>query len=263
MGILMAASAIQGNSQTYTLPVANSSVQVNLTSGLSDWIVGGADQLGGQSFYYSLGTTEAPISQLGTPSAPMFTGASFGGVVLDTNLTVTYANSTLSLTTGYTLQALGNGATLTTAITIQNLSSVAQTLKFYQLSDFTLGGLTSGQTLQFAGTTFPFSVTQTGGGYLLNGSLSGTGLGTSVTVDEMAGNGNLGLGNGNVDPNFNNTLTASGSVDYGYEFIVTLGANSGIGITEIQTVPEPSTVTLVCSALGLCLLRLRRFAKQS
>ncbi len=260
--ILLLVLAIGAKAQTYTLSVAGSSLQVNTTTGgLSDWVVQGADQLALQSFYYSLGTTEYPISQISAPSAPIFTGSSSFGFILTTNISVTYANSELSLTTSYELAAMGGGtAGLQTSLAITNTSSTAETLQFYQLSDFTLGGVSSGQTVQFGTTNYPFSVTQTGPGTTLNGSLNGTSLGTAVSVEEIAGTSNFGLGNGNPAPNFDDSpLGATGSVEYAYEFTVNLPADSGVLIGELQTVPEPSTLTLVMpGGLALGLLYRRR-----
>jgi hypothetical protein len=261
--LLLAISVTGVRAQTYTLSVADSSLQVNLTGGLSNWTVGGANQLGQQSFYYTVGGLEYPINQISAPSTPQFSGLAFGGSILDTNLSVSYANTSLRLTTGYTLAVQGSGATLATTITLQNLSGASETLQFYQLSDFTLGGTSSGQAVQFLQTGFPYSVIQTGPGATLTGSLNGVGLGTTIPVGEMAGIGNLGLGNGNAAPNFGDTsLSASGTgVEYGYEFNLTLAANSGITISELQAVPEPSSIALFSfGLLALALLRRRTLA---
>jgi hypothetical protein len=261
--LLLSTSVTGVRAQTYTLSVADSSLQVNLTGGLSNWTVGGVNQLGLQSFYYTVGGLEYPINEISAPSAPEFSGLAFGGSILDTNMSVSYANSSLRLTTGYTLAVQGSGATLATTITLQNLSGTSQTLQFYQLSDFTLGGVSGGQAVQFLQTGFPYSVTQTGPGGILTGSLNGVGLGTTIPVGEMAGIGNLGLGNGNLAPNFGDTsLSASGTgVEYGYEFNLTLAGDSGITISELQAVPEPSSIALVSSGLlGLALLRRRTLA---
>lgn len=257
--ILLAASVIQSQAQTYPISVANSTLQVNLNTGVTGWTVGGVNQLASQSFFYSLSGVVYPLTQISPPSAPVFGGTSFGGTILDTNVTTSYANSTLSLKTQYQLAQQGSGASLATTITIQNVSSTAQTLQFYQLSDFTLGGISAGQSVQFLGTTTPFSVLQTGGGYTMTGSLSGIGLGSTVPVFQAAGNDNLGLVSSNSAPNFSgHPLSATGSVQYGYEFQVTLAANAGLSISEIQNVPEPSSLALLVSGMGgLALLRRR------
>ncbi|HTR40335.1 MAG TPA: PEP-CTERM sorting domain-containing protein [Pseudomonadales bacterium] len=258
IAVLLAASVIQSQAQT-TISVANSSLQVNLNTGVTGWTVGGVNQLVNQSFFYSLAGVVYPLSQISAPSSPVFGGSSFGGVLLNTNVSTSYANSTLSLKTQYQLAQQGSGASLATTITIQNVSSTTQTLQFYQLSDFTLGGISTGQNVQFLGTATPFTVTQTGGGYMMTGSLSGIGLGSTVPVFQAAGNDNLGLASGNPAPNFSgHPLSATGSVQYGYEFQVTLAANAGLSISEIQNVPEPSSMALLVSGIaGLALLRRR------
>jgi hypothetical protein len=258
--ILLAVPVFQSRAQN-TISVADSSLQWS-AAGLSGWTVNGVNELANQSLYYSLGGTEYPLTQLSAPSGPTFGGAGFGGVILDTNLSATYANSTLSVKTTYQLSQAGSGASVASTFTIQNLSSSSESLQFYQLSDFTLGGLTSGQSVLFPGTGTPFAVTQTGGGAVLNGSLSGLGLGTSIIVEEMAGTSNLGLGNGNPAPNFSDSpLSATGSVQYGYEFEVTLPSNSSFIISELQNVPEPSSAALVSSGVfGFALLRRRGLA---
>lgn len=264
IAFLLLVATIGAKAQTYNLSVADSSIQVNLTSGLSDWMTsGGPNQLGLQTFYYSIGSDEFPIQSISSAGTPSFTGAAFGGRILNTNITVTYENSALSLTTAYTLSVQGGGATLATTLSIQNVSTTNETVDLYQYSDFTLGGIAGGQSVQFLQTANPYAILQTGNGGILSGSLNVVGLGIPITVGEMAGTGALGLGNGNANPPFNDSsLSATGSVAYGYEFTATLTPDSSISISELQTVPEPSSVALVSSGLiGLGLLRKRGFKK--
>jgi hypothetical protein len=91
---------------------------------------------------------------------------------------------------------------------------------------------------------------QTGNGVTLNGQVNVPG----VTVGEVAGlydGTQFGLENGNTAPNFNSSvLSASGSnVDFGYEFEATLAPTSSFVISEIQIVPEPTSVALVSVGL--------------
>jgi hypothetical protein len=259
IGILVAATAIQGDAQTNTISVSDSSLQINLNGGLSGWTAGGVNQLANQWYYYSIGGTEFPINNLSAASTPTFSGLALGGKIINTNLTTTYANGTLSLTTSYTLGVQGSGSSLTTAITIENLSSVSQTIQFYQLSAFALGGISGGQTVQFLETTSPYAVLQTGNGGILTGTISGLTGGTSASIEEMAGTGNFGLGIGNPAPTFNDSsLTATGNADFAYEFIATVAPGSSISISELQSVPEPSPAAIVSAGLLVTGLLRRR-----
>jgi PEP-CTERM motif len=264
-GLALAVSVTSVSAQVYNLSAGTGTIELNLSNPslvnpLTAWTYNGIDQ-GSQSFFYTVGGVVYPIDQISSPSAPSFSGAAFDGKILNTNLTTTYANSGLSLTTAFTLSA--QGSTLATSLTIQNLATTNQTVQMYQLSSFTLGGLTGGQSVQFLVTTNNWNVLQIGpGGQLLSGYLSGTSLGGSTTVEEMAGTNNLGLATGNLAPNFNDSsLSATGDVDFGYEFTATLTPDSAITISELQTVPEPSSVALVSlGALGFALLRRRGLA---
>lgn len=264
-GFALAVSLTGVRAQDYNLSVGSGTIELNLSNPtmvnpLAAWTYNGVDQ-GSQSFFYTVGGIVYPIDQISSPSAPSFSGAAFGGKILNTNLTTTYANSALNLTTAFTLSA--SGSTLATSLTIQNLTATNQTVQLYQLSSFALGGLTGGQSVHFLETTNNWNVFQMGpGGQILSGDLSGTSLGLSTTVEEMAGTNNLGLATGNPAPNFNDSsLSATGDVDFGYEFTATLTPDSAITISELQVVPEPSPVVLVSlGLLGFALLRRRGLA---
>jgi len=256
MGTIFAASAISGNAQELSVP--NSSLSVGTTSGgVFTWNANGAQQMDEQTFFYSVGSgTLNSISSISSGTTTAQTSSS---------LTEKYANSTLSLTTGYSLGQSGSGANLSTSISLQNLSGTSQTFHFYQFSYFDLGGSFSGQNVQFLETTVPYEVVQTASGGGLTGTISALAGGGLASVEETAGvyNGSdFGLASGNPAPTFTDSpLSASGNVDFAYEISATLAANSSITISELQTVPEPSTVALVSSGLiGAGLLRWRRLA---
>jgi hypothetical protein len=250
--ILLAILVIQSQAQNYTLSTGNTSLQIGLggaTPGLSDWTIGGVNQLELQWFYYSVGGANAySIDNIAPWSTPSLTGGS------TPSLAETYSNSTLSVTTAYTLESLSSSvAQLGTVITIQNLSDMTQSFNFYQYSHFGLGGVSGGQSVYFPGTAYPYTVyqypTSGNGGYLV-GSLNAA----FATVGEVAGPysaSQLGLGENVSPPTFNSTtLTAgSGNVNFGYEFTETLLPDSSITISEIQTVPEPSSWALILSGI--------------
>jgi len=250
--ILLAASIVQSHAQNYNLATGGTSLQVNVggsSPGLSDWMVGGLNQLDYQWFYYSVGSSAiSSIDNIAAWTTPTIVNTSSSST-----LSETYANSTLSLTAQYELEgasANAGSAGLATTIVFQNLSSSAQTLYLYQFSDFDLGNILGGQTVQFAGTGMPYSVTQTGSA---GGPLKGSINAGFATVGEAAGteDGNqLGIKTGNTNPNLNSTsLSATGAVDFGYEFSETLNPNQSIIISELQTVPEPSTLTFIFSGI--------------
>jgi hypothetical protein len=268
IAILLAASTVQSQAQIYDISSQNSSLQVDLSganAGLSDWTVNGVNQLEQQWFYYSIGS--GPVESINTLapwSTPVLGGNAAFGVMLNTNLSETYASSALSVQTTVKLVGGSSGSgssTLDTSIVINNLTGTNETLHFYQYSDFGLGGVTGGQNVQFAGTIFPYSVTQTGLGGPLVGSITSVSGGLSDSVEEIAGivDGNqFGLKNGNSAPAFGGPLSAgTGDVDYAYEIDVNLaasGAGSAVTIGEIQAVPEPSSITLIL--LGMIALAL-------
>jgi hypothetical protein len=245
--ILLAIPVIQTQAQVTDLSVGSTSLQVSLggaTPGLSDWMVDGVNQLGSQWFYYSIGS--GAVNSIDTISA--WTTPTVVNTASSSYLTETYANSNVKATALIELEGSSSAAgqaSLVTTLTLQNLSSSAQTLYLYQFSAFNLANLLGNQTVQFSGIGAPYKVTQT---VLGGGVLSGTVNVGPATVTEAAGvqnGGQLGLLNGNGNPGYNDTsLSAAGSVDYAYEISQTLNPNFSITISEIQTVPEPSIMAL-------------------
>jgi hypothetical protein len=260
--LFLALSAIQSQAQVTNLTASGTSLQITLggsSAGLSDWTVDGVNQLDYQWFYYSIGGgTLSSIDTISAATAPTFVNAQPNPF-----LSETYANSALSLKTTFQLQgasASAGRAGLQTTISIQNLSGTNETFHLYQLSDFDLANTAGGQTVQFAGIGMPYQVTQFGSG---GGPLVGTISAIGATIEEEAGletGSNLGLGTGNAAPIFNDTsLSATGAVEYAYEIDINLSANQSLTISELQSVPEPSTLALVALALGgLVVFKARR-----
>ena len=268
IAILFAGTVVQSGAQIYTLSAQDSSVQINLAGGLSDWTIDGVNQLNQQWFYYSVGS--GPVYSIDTIAPWLTPTISHGSAP---SLTETYANSTISVKTIFTLQGQPSGsgkATLGDAITFNNLSATPQTYHFFQYSDFYLGGVSGDQYVKFnsdgAGTAY--QVVQTGlAGATLTGTVTALSGGTSISPEEQAGlydGTQFGLGNGNPAPLLNNNLNAgTGNVVYAYEWDVTLAASGNVGssltISEIQAVvPEPSSVALVASGMLVLALLYRR-----
>lgn len=262
IAILFAGAVVQSGAQIYTLAIRDTSMQINLAGGVSQWTIDGLNQLNQQWFYYSVGS--GPVYSIDTIapwSTPTIT-TNLGKTQITLN--ETYANGTIGVGTKYVLGSglSGSGqATLSQTLTINNLSATAQVFHFYQYSDFDLGGVSGGQNLQFNnnGSGKYYQVVQTGSsGIIFTGLVTGVSGGISAQSEVQAGiyNGNqFGLGNGNSAPLLNNTLTAGpGNVEYAYEWDVNLAAygnpGSSLTISELQTVvPEPSSVALVASGM--------------
>jgi hypothetical protein len=267
IAILLAGSAGLSEAATYTIGTRNSSMQIDLAGGITQWTVNGVNQLNLQTFYYSVGSGPAvSIYTLGLLSGPTIT-TNISKTEVDLN--ATYGDSTIGIGTLYMLTSSPLGSSqsrLGQTLTINNPTASTQVYHFYQYSDFELGGASGSQSLQFYSNGFGqyYQVVQTASsGTILTGLVTAVTGGISAQAEVQAGlydGNNFGLGGGNP-VTLNNTLTAGpGNAVYAYEWDVTLAAGTSLTISEIQTVvPEPSSVALVASGiLGLALLRRRR-----
>lgn len=271
IAILLGTSIVQSKAQIYTIGSRNTSLQINLAGGLSDWTINGINQLNQQWFYYSIGN--GPVYSIDTIapwSAPALSGSVSFGTITTTNLSETYANPAQSLTTLYSLQGgvVGNpSASLASTVTFQNTSGTNEVLHLYQYSNFGLENNAAGQTVHFSGSGLPYQVNQNSpDGAFLTGRLSSISGGSADTVEEIAGITDglqFGLGNGNAAPNFSGGLLSAGpgNVDFAYEMDATLTSGSGIVVSETQsiTIPEPSSVALMgLGMMGLAISYARR-----
>ena len=267
IAMLFAGAVVPSKADVYTIGTKNTSLQIDLASGITQWTVDGVNQLNLQSFYYSVGANPvASIYGIGLPSAPTITT---NGFVLQTvTLNTSYADSIVSVGTRFALQGYATGssqAKLTQTLTINNLSSTAQVFHFYQYSDFDLGGVSGDQNVQFfdRGSGLYYQVVQTAAtGMILTGLVSSVSGGTDTLSEVQAGlfDGNkFGLDSGGL-VTLDNTLAAGpGNTVYAYEWETTLAAGASITVSEIQTVvPEPSSVALVASGMLVLGLSCRR-----
>lgn len=264
IAILLAASAIQSQAQTYSLSARNTSLQIDAsggTPGLSSWLVNNVNQLNQQWFYLSLNS--GPAQSLDSVGVWSLNSQNPGN---SPGLSGTYTDAgVLSVLTSYTLTSHPTGspiATLGTLMTVQNLSAASETIQLYQYSDFWLGGNSGNQFVQFTQGATNYFVTQTGvGGGPLTGLLTANSQGSNALVEEAAslyngGSQLAGILGGIPSPAFDNSQLSAGTgnVTYAYEFEATLAAGQTLSISEIQTVPEPSPLALI--ALGMPILGL-------
>jgi hypothetical protein len=75
IAIMFAGTVVQSEAQVYTLSAQDSSVQINLAGGVSQWTIDGVNQLNQQWFYYSVGS--GPVYSIDT-IAPWSTPAKIG-----------------------------------------------------------------------------------------------------------------------------------------------------------------------------------------
>lgn len=258
--ILSALPVVHSQAQTFTVPSPNGHVTLQATlngpgSGLSDWQFAGASQLTQQWFYYSFGS--GPVNSIDQIAGPTAINNHGGAAPF---LSAVYSNANISVTAKFQLSNLG---TLTDTLTILNpsTSGQTQTFHFYQFSNFDLGGAAGGQNVQFSdnGSGINYQVNQNvAGGGGIQGTVSGAPF---ATLEAQAGLGTqFGLGNGNPAPILDNATLIAGPGDavYAYEWDEALDPGQSFQISELQTVPEPSSVVL----MGFGMLALVLFCRR-
>jgi len=247
IAFLLTGLVVRSEATIYTLTSSPSVVTFDTSSGLTGWQEnGGANQLSLQSLYYSVGG--GAVSALTGP-AVVTHGAN--------GLTATYTVAgVVTVADAITV----NGNTLGEQIKFTNLSGSASTISIFQYSDFILGSAPGSQTLNMTViNSTQASANQSGGGAALQwlGQLTGG----AVEVQANGSGAPFGPFNGSATSLNNTTLSASGTAVFGYEFDGSLAPSNSLTISETAalTVPEPSSVALICSGMiALALLNRRR-----
>ena len=255
------------HAQIVTLTDNNSVAQVNVGSqaGMFNWFVQGQDQLAQQWFWYSIGNT-APqsIDTISAPTISLYNGTR--------GLSVMYNNGSYSVSIDYLLSGgsvVGPGqfaaSDIGENIRILNQTANPLSFKFYQYSDFDLGGLGNdtvqlGQNLRGlfneASQTDPLAgLTE-----------------TVVTPGAIHGEANLfpttlaTLNNGINPVTLNDTVGPVGPGDatwaLEWDFVINPGATALISKDKYLTVliPEPSSLTLLGLGAAVALAWKRRRA---
>ena len=253
-GLLWLASAAPAFASTISLSDGNSEVAIDPYSqaGVSNWTVDNVDQLYQQWFWYRIGSSgpESSIDTLGTPTITQYS-ADYA--------TVTYAGSNgVTIKVGYTLSGGGPGSgtsDLAENIKITNTSQSAQTVHFFEYSNFVLLGsdTPNGDYVQFQNNS---SVNQWKAGS--SESLSETVISPvpnhreaasyPTTLNEL--NGISGYQLSDLNSNSPSTVLGPGDMTWAYEWDTTMlpGGTFLIskdkqlsGVTPAPSVPEPST----------------------
>jgi hypothetical protein len=253
----IAGLVIQTQAQSYTIVNKNSVLDINVASGpggVNNWKIDGVDQLNLQWFYYRVGSVgpEYPIENIS--SAPT---VSLGSK----SLTVTYANSSYSVRTLYSLTGgnVGSGTSqLDESITINNTSASPLDFHFFQYSDFNIGGVTAGQSVQFYQnpSALPYYNSQSGGYRSVNETVTPASHIEAALYSQTLAS----LTDGSPTTLNDNPSAGPGDVTFAYQWDFTLAAGGSFQIQKlIGVVPEPSSLALISSGLlGLALLRRQR-----
>ena len=244
--------------QAATLSDKNSLINLNLnsSSGMTDWLVDGGDQLNQQWVWVRIG------------SGPQVDLATFFGVAptittLGTKqLTATYNNGLYGAQVSYTLSggSAGSGTSrLTEAINFYNYTASSIDLHLYLYSDFTLGGPSylNAQNVSIVNSPPDFgTVRQTVAGRPeISNNVAIVEPPTitrfeaapyNQTYNELTTTSNLQLNN--------NPAGGPGHITWALQWDASVTNNGSLGaisITDTLQVPEPSVAALVLAAFGV------------
>jgi hypothetical protein len=264
--LALAASAsliLASEAQIVTLQDVNSVAHVDTTqgagNGMTDWSVGGQNQLAQQWFWYrtSSGALQKSIDTISAPTIVQPDAA---------DMTVTYANATFSLSISYSMSGTtpGSGnADIQESIHIHNNTASPLNFTFFQYSDFDLGGNPNGDSV---------SIHPNGsGGY---DSATQTKLATQISETVITPPANRAEANtwpntlnsliNTPGYNLNNVTSAGpGDVTWAYQWDFTSIAANGDQdilkdkILSISPIPEPSVIALGIAGLTAFALRRR------
>lgn len=263
VAMLLAASVAQskGQQSSYDISAEGATMDINLTGsdvGISDWTLGNVTQMIQQWFYYSIdGSPVYSLDNLGLVSSSESSSGS--GSSESVTVTATYENSEMYVQFESTLgPGTGGRSVLSTDFTINNPDTEQHSYNFYQYSYFDIGDLDNETVKSTSPVTGSPIFTQYGNqvgkfGAVSEGSGDTLYLAAGIYDDNGAGGDGgdqFGLENGDPAPTFgNSSVSATGSgVDFAYQIAnASLDAGDGISFTEIQNVPEPSTLALIVS----------------
>lgn len=252
------------NALAYTLVDGSSSAEFDPTSasGMTSWIVGGANHLTSQSFWTrtQLDTQEYPLSAYNISSSQV-----------DANtVTANYSASTgayaYSAKVTYDLFSLGaSQAQIQESIYLKNLGAEPITLSFYQYNNFDLGANGGGDYGRIlTNSSGMFSVAQS-----VEPGVSSILEDAEVQVNPASVNAQVAyfdtilstLTDGDVDPlsNYVGPL-GPGNIEFAFQWNFTLAPGEDTTISKLKTldvtlIPEPTTASLAMAALGLLAVR--------
>lgn len=251
------------NSQAVNYPLSDLGTTANVDAdsgaGMNSWVVGGAEHLAKQWFYYRTGAGGYALP-LNSVSSSVFLG---GGA---NYLALKYANAQVSFTLTYALTGGGYGAgsaDIQETIDVQNMSGSPLDVHFFQYSDFNLIDNLPNDTVEFLGLD---SVKQTQGIFGIqegiitppSSHLEAGQAGAGGTLDNLLNTAGYNL-NDNWGP-------ITGDVTWSFQWDQTLAPGQSLMILKDKTlivpvIPEPGTLSLIGVGLAAVGVWRRRLTK--
>ena len=266
---LLSSVALPAFGADFALSHKNSSALINITNagaGVVNWSIDGINNLGYQTLFYRVGNTPEALVQ-SISSTPTVSFVEVPNTL--SKLDVTYANSVLSVQTLFQLtgSTAGSGkGGLSQTITVKNLSLAPLDFHLFQYSDFDLGGLTGGQSVQFSfdALSQPYQVTQTGGASILTETVNAN---SAPIGHYQAGTTPAILGSliDGLPTTLSDAANASGgNANFAYQWDIVLQPNETLTISKLMNivVPEPSVATMLLAIGALWRYRARKSARQ-
>ena len=247
-------ATIQSHAADYTLSQTllgqYSSVDINTVTGagVSNWQVGGVNQLNYHWFYYRVGAVgpEAPIQNIDNTPTTVYNAAA-------RTLDLTYDNGSYSVRTLFKLTS-GNTPNLSETITVNNHSGSSLDFHFFQYSDFDLYGLGGGQSVQFSTNSVTgqyYKALQTDGTRTVTELVNSAAPAISHFEAQFANVTLTSLLDGGPTTLSDATSAGVGNVTFAYQWDVTLADTGSFQLSKLLTVvPEPSTFSLIILAIA-------------
>ena len=266
--LLMSGLALPAFGADFAMTYKNSSALVNITNagaGIVGWNIDGINNLNYQSFFYRVGNSpEALVQSISSTPTVSFIQVPNALSKLD----VTYANSLLSVQTLFQLtgSAAGSGkAGLSETITVKNISASPLDFHLFQYSDFDLGGLTGGQSIQFGfdALSQPYTVTQTGGPSSLTETININSAPIGHYRADTTAATLSSLNDGAATTLVNAANASGGNANFTYQWDIVLQPNETLTISKLMNiiVPEPSVASMVLAMAALWRFKARKSSK--